>query len=179
MNVLRLLLLLAMVPALAACDVVGGGGGDGGGGTPVAGRYEVKVTVTRFEVPGLDLPKLNAMQKAMVGKQMTYSYCLSSAQAAKKGEALFEQTGEGACALHQFDPQGGKLDVLMTCRAVSGRQSFALKGTVSRRSAKFVEDGIVTNGRFPRGRALITRTIEMKKIAECTPPAPVKKPKVG
>lgn len=163
------LAFLLLLPALASC------GGGGGGATPQAGRYQIKVTVTKFDVPGLDAPRLNAMQRSLVGKESKHTFCLSEEAAAKKAEALFEHTGEGTCKLHQFNPRGGKMDVLMTCRAISGRQSFALKGTVNGNGANFIADGIVTNRRFPRGKALITREVSMKRIADCTPAAAPKK----
>ena len=160
-----------LAPLLLLLTLTACGGGGGGGGTPQAGRYQVKVTVTKFDVPGLDAPRLNAMQRALVGKPTKYTYCLSDEAAGKKAEALFAQTGEGTCKLHQFNPRGGKIDVLMTCRAISGRQSFALKGVLNASSAQFIADGVVDNRRFPRGRALITREVSMKRIADCTPPA--------
>lgn len=163
-------LLLAGSLALAGC------GGDGGGGrTPGEGRYKITVKLTKFDVPGLDAPKLHAMQRDVIGKESTTTYCLSPADAAKKAEILFERIGEGACHLHDFDPKGGKVDVLMTCRALSGRQSYHLKGSLSGRGAHVIAEGVVTNRRFPKQQATISKDVTMKRIADCAPPAPKKK----
>lgn len=165
--------LLLCTLALAGCN------GAGPGGTPQAGRYEVAVKVTKFNVPGLDAPKLNEMQRVLVGKETKHTYCLTPDKAAKKAQPLFEHVGQGACYLHQFNPRDGKLDALMTCRALSGRQSYSLRGTVNGNGARFVSDGLVTNNRFPQGRAEITREIVMKRIADCTAPVVKKKKKDG
>lgn len=160
---------MLLVVVLAGCS------GGGPGGTPMAGRYEIRMKITRFEVPGLDAPKLNAMQRVLVGKDSTTTFCLSDGAAKKKSEALFQRIGQGACHLHEFDPKGGKVDVLMTCRAISGRQSYSIKGTISGVGAKVFAGGVVTNRRFPKGLAQIDREISMKRIADCTPPAKPKK----
>lgn len=161
--------LLLLLLTLAACD------GGTAGGTPNAGRYEIRSKITRFEVPGLDPPKLNAMQRVLVGKESKSTFCLSDAAAKSKGEALFQRIGQGACYLHEFNPKGGKVDVLMTCRAISGRQSYSLRGTISGGGATVKASGMVTNQRFPKGTAQVDREVSMKRIADCTPP--VVKPK--
>lgn len=167
----RTIALLLSCLTLAAC------GSAAPTGTPSAGRYEITVKVTKFDVPGLDAPRLNAMQRAIVGKESKYNYCLSDKSADKQAKALFRQVGEGSCFLHSFKPKGGKLDVLMTCRAITGRQSYNLKGTVSGSSTKFTATGVVTNPRFPQGQASIVKDVAMKRIADCTPPKPKPKPK--
>jgi hypothetical protein len=167
----RPLAFLPFLLALVGCDQAPPGG------TPGAGRYEIAVKVTRFEVPGLDAPALNAMQRAIVGKDTKYNYCLSDKSAGKQAKALFRQVGEGSCFLHSFSPKGGKFDVLMTCRAITGRQSYNLKGSVWGTGTKFVATGVMTNPRFPQGQASIVKEVAMKRIADCTPPKPKAKPK--
>lgn len=167
----RVAAFLPLLLALTAC------GEAAPTGTPGAGRYEITVKVSRFDVPGLDAPRLNAMQRAIVGKESKYNYCLSDKSAAKQAKALFRQVGEGSCFLHSFKPKGGKFDVLMTCRAITGRQSYNLKGSVWGTGTKFTATGLVTNPRFPQGQASIVKDVAMKRIADCTPPKPKAKPK--
>lgn len=140
---------------------------------PLPGRYETKVNVIDFMVPGL--PKAQAEQmKSMMGRanREGSSYCLTPEEAKKGFEEsirkMTEGTGQMKCEFDRFAVDGGKLDAALTCSAPQGMTSdIALDGTTSAEASTMHMEMTQRAKMIPGGEMRMEMRMTSRRIGDC------------
>ncbi len=140
---------------------------------PLPGRYETKVKLLEFSVPGLPPAQADKM-KAMMGNGggETSSYCLSPEEARKGFEDSVRKMGEGQgglkCAFDTFDVDGTKLTATMTCTGAQGLQStMKLDGTATERSTSMHLAMTQKASMIPGGEMRMEMQMDSHRTGDC------------
>lgn len=176
----KMLIIPLSVLALAAC---GGGGadkdGDGqitadeakaemDGGIDIAmraGQWETEIKFDDIEITGMPAEAAAMMRKHM-GGGITTRACLTEEDVKEPGSDFFGGTNDANCTLDEFDRDGGKMTVAMTCQPEKGVT------TKSRMEGRFTPDSYVMtmsqmSEGMPTGPVSMKGKIEGRYIGPC------------
>ncbi len=90
------------------------------------GKWQHKITLLEFDIPGMPPEARSMMQNAMDRVQQ-YEHCLTPEQAAKPSEDFFTQANQD-CRFDHYQWSGGKIDMKMSCSTPQGRMTMVQTG---------------------------------------------------
>ncbi len=140
---------------------------------PLPGRYETKVDLINFTVPGLPKAQAEQMKSMMGGTNREGStYCLTDEEAQKGFEEsirkMTEGTGQMKCEFDRFAVDGGKLDAALTCSAPQGMTSdIALDGTASAEASTMHMKMTQKAKMIPGGEMRMEMRMTSRRMGDC------------
>jgi hypothetical protein len=132
------------------------------------GLWESKVTIEKFDVPGMP-PEMAQRMKTMMAENQEHGFqtCLTPEDVKKPKEDFFAGKSN-ECRYEHFTMGGGKIDAAMQCGGKQGRsQVMQMAGTYSPESYQMQTSMDVKGGSGPEGSMAMTMRIEAKRVGEC------------
>jgi hypothetical protein len=140
---------------------------------PLPGRYETKVKLLQFAVPGLPAAQADRIKSMMgnVGGETT-SYCLTPEEAKKGFEESVRKMSEGqggmSCDFSRFDVDGGKLAAEMACKGPQGMTSeMKLDGTATAQSTSMHMAMTQKAAMIPGGEMRMEMQMDSHRTGDC------------
>jgi hypothetical protein len=134
------------------------------------GLWESKVTVEKFEMPGMP-PEMAQRMKSMMAQNQEHSSqnCLTPEDVKRPKEDFFAGKNN-QCRYDHFTMSGGKIDAAMHCGGKHGEsQAMQMAGTYSPESYQMQTSMKMEGGDTPQGAMAMTMRIEANRIGECKP----------
>lgn len=131
------------------------------------GRWRLTMNFTRFDIEGMP-PEAKQQMQTMLGKDRSFTSCLTKEQADKPDGSFFGQQGED-CRYDRFAMGDGKIDAAMTCKGDgpdgTGQAKMTLAGTYSPDTYKMTMD---MQGAAPNGKTMnMAMSLVSKRMGEC------------
>ena len=133
------------------------------------GLWESKVTVEKFEIPGMP-PEMSQRMKSMMAQNQEHSSqsCLTAEDVERPKEDFFAGKNN-QCRYDHFTMGGGKIDAAMHCGGKHGEsQAMQMAGTYSPESYQMQTSMKMDGGSAPEGSMAMTMRIEARRVGECT-----------
>lgn len=128
------------------------------------GKWESTMKFVKLEMEGMP-PEAQAMMGKMLGKDRTFSSCLSKEEAEKPDAKFFGQADE-RCKYDNFTMGGGKIDAKLTCKADQGMQIMTMKGSYT---PDTYEMTMSVDGKGPEGKTMsMQMALSAKHSGACT-----------
>jgi hypothetical protein len=134
------------------------------------GLWESKVTIERFEVPGMP-PEMARRMKTMMAENQEHGFqtCLTPDDVKRPKEDFFAGKNN-SCRYEHFTMGGGKIDAAMQCGGKDGEtQVMQMAGTYSPDSYRMQTSMKMARGAGPEGSMDMTMRIEAERVGECKP----------
>ena len=151
----RMALPLGAALVLAACGSSGGSADKNGDGkistgevaaaaskidTPEPGKYQTKVEIIDFSMPGMPAGMMNQIKGSMTGN-MDVSYCETGGDREASIKDMTDAMGRGNCTYNKMNVSGGTFDVDMTCKDPQrGEGHYVINGTLTSTSRDMTMD---------------------------------------
>jgi hypothetical protein len=134
------------------------------------GLWESKVTIEKFDVPGMPAEMAQRMKTMMAQNQEHgFQTCLTAEDVKRPKEDFFAGK-DNQCRYEHFTMGGGKIDAAMQCgRKGSGTQVMRMAGTYSPDSYQMQTSMDRKGGSGPEGAMTMAMRVEAKRIGECKP----------
>jgi hypothetical protein len=132
------------------------------------GRWESKVTVEQFDIPGMPAEMAQRMKSMMAEKQEHgFVSCLTPEDVKRPKEDFFAGKNK-ECRYDHFTMGGGKIDALMRCDGKSGSAPvMQMAGTYSPDSYQMQTSMKMAGGAGVEGMSMQLR-IDAHRVGECT-----------
>jgi Protein of unknown function (DUF3617) len=198
-NVMRMLIILPLAASLflAACGgdeertaaSAGGAagaaaGGDAAAGAPATGgattasgtmpqlrpgNYEVRVNITRFEVPGMPPEVAAQMRQTMAGVgQQVQNQCITPEQSAQSMEDVYKRLGQGNCTTERMAMTGGQISGAMRCDSGGGRvMAMTIEGAINADGSTTNVSLIANDPNLPQGQIETDMSVTMVRTGDC------------
>lgn len=133
---------------------------------PQPGKYDVKLEVVEFDVPGMDDATKQQMRQVMSSASaQTTSFCLTPEMAEKGPRAMLDGSSDMPCDFSKFEVNGGKLAAEGTCKAQGVDAKVLMTGETTATSSTYRQ---VTEQTLPTGqKANVTLNITSTRSGEC------------
>jgi hypothetical protein len=134
-----------------------------------AGLWQSKVTIERFEVPGMPAEMVQRM-KAMMAERQEHSFetCLTPEDVKRPKEDFFAGKNNN-CRYDHFTMGGGKIDAAMRCGGERGEsQVMQLAGTYSPESYQMQTAMKMEGGSEPGAGMSMTLRVDARRIGDCS-----------
>jgi len=132
------------------------------------GLWESKVTIEKFEVPGMP-PEMAQRMKTMMAQNQEHDFqtCLTAEDVKRPKEDFFAGK-DNQCRYEHFTMGGGKIDAAMHCGGKGGgTQVMQMAGTYSPDSYRMQTSMDMKGGGGPEGSMAMTMRIEAQRVGEC------------
>jgi len=137
----------------------------GGAVNMTPGEYEMKISFTEMDAPGIPAVARDAMSKQML-QGMTFKNCVTQKELDDPGAAMFGGQDDDSCKLERFDRSGGNMRVAMTCTQPGGlKMSSSMNGSFGADSYAMDVEQKMTG--MPMGDIHLKGKIEAKRIGDC------------
>lgn len=176
----RILLIGAASLALAACssgDADKDGDGNvsaeeasaemssGGNMNLIPGEYEMTVSFSEIEAPGIPA-EAAGMMKAQMAKGMIVKNCVTQEQIENPGADMFGGQGDDTCKVDSLDRSGDSMKLQMTCNPQGDMKM------ISNMDGSFAEDSYTMNIEqqmtgMPTGDMTLKGKIDARRIGDC------------
>jgi hypothetical protein len=132
------------------------------------GRWESKVTIEQFDIPGMPAEMAQRMKSMMAEKQEHgFVSCLTPEDVKRPKEDFFAGKNK-ECRYDHFTMGGGKIDALMRCDGKSGGAPvMQMAGTYSPDSYQMQTSMKMAGGAGVEGMSMQLR-IDAHRVGECT-----------
>jgi len=137
-----------------------------GGKIPLQpGEYQMKITFTEIDAPGIPAAAASAMKDQMA-KGMEVKNCVTAEQIENPGAEMFGGETNDGCKIDKLERSGNEMDLSMTCEQEGG-----LKMT-SNMQGEFSSNGYVMNidqemSGMPTGDMSLKGKIDAKRLGDC------------
>jgi uncharacterized protein DUF3617 len=134
------------------------------------GLWESKVTIEKFEMPGMP-PEMSQRMKSMMAQNQEHSSqsCLTAEDVKRPKEDFFAGKNN-ECRYDHFTMGGGKIDAAMHCGGKHGEsQAMQMAGTYSPERYQMQTSMKMAGNSAPQGAMAMTMRIEANRIGECKP----------
>ena len=133
------------------------------------GMWESKVTIERFDVPGMPAEMAGRMKTMMAQNQEHgFQTCLTAEDVKRPKEDFFAGKNN-ECRYDHFTMGGGKIDAEMHCGGKHGEsQVMQMAGTYSPESYQMQTSMKMKGGETPEGAMAMTMRIEARRAGDCT-----------
>lgn len=130
---------------------------------PEAGKYSVKMSLVKAEIPGAPKEMLDAMGTMM---NNTFEYCLTPDEAARGFEESLTEGQSDNCTIDKFELTGNDVDMAMSCSGGGqGDMKMTMTGTVE---PTRTDIAILMNGTLPQlGEANMEMTMLQERLGDC------------
>jgi hypothetical protein len=129
------------------------------------GRWESRVQITAFDMPGAPPEMANAM-RAMRERSEVATSCLTPDEAKRPKEDFFAGAGKN-CRYHHFDMSGGKIDAMMQCQDGGMAQTMTMKGIYSPDDYRMDMSIKAEAGVGPEGGMTMKMKVDARRVGEC------------
>jgi hypothetical protein len=133
------------------------------------GRWESKVTIEQFDIPGMP-PEMAQRMKTMMAERQEHGFetCLTPEDVKRPREGFFAGKNN-QCRYEHFTMGGGKIDALMRCDSKSGGAPIMqMAGTYSPDSYQMQTSMKMAGGTSADGGMSMQMRIDAKRVGECT-----------
>jgi hypothetical protein len=133
------------------------------------GLWESKVTVEKFEMPGMP-PEMSQRMKTMMAQNQEHNSqnCLTPEDVKRPKEDFFAGKNN-ECRYDHFTMGGGKIDAAMRCGGKHGEsQVMQMAGTYSPESYQMQTSMKMEGGSTPEGSMAMTMRIEARRVGQCS-----------
>jgi hypothetical protein len=133
------------------------------------GKWESKVTIDKFEIPGMPADVAQRM-RAMMAQQQEHSFqsCLTKDDV-KRPKADFFTGKNSECRYDHFTMGGGKIDALMRCSGKNGSgQTMQMAGTYSPDSYQMQMSTKVEPTAGGEGGMNMEMRVDSHRVGECS-----------
>lgn len=134
-----------------------------------AGQWQSKVTIEKFEMPGMP-PEMVQRMKTMMAQNQEHGFqtCLTAEDVKRPKEDFFAGKNN-ECRYDHFTMGGGKIDAEMHCGGKHGEtQVMQMAGTYSPDNYQMQTSMKMEGGETPQGSMAMTMRIEAQRTGECT-----------
>ena len=132
------------------------------------GLWESKVTIEKFEMPGMP-PEMASRMKAMMAQNQGHDFqsCLTAEDVKKPKEDFFAGK-DNQCRYEHFTMGGGKIDAVMHCGKNAGASTMRMAGTYSPDSYQMqMATEVESSDETTRAMQMQMR-VEARRVGECT-----------
>jgi hypothetical protein len=132
------------------------------------GLWQSKVTIEKFDVPGMP-PEMAQRMKTMMAENQGHDFetCLTREDVAKPKEDFFAGKNN-ECRYEHFTMGGGKIDAVMHCGKEAGASTMRMAGTYSP-DAYQMQMATEVNGTDEAERAIqMQMRVEARRVGECS-----------
>ena len=138
------------------------------GMTVEPGLWQSKVTIEKFEVPGMP-PEVAERMKAVMAQGSVHdsTTCLTPEEARKPKEDFFAGKGN-ECRYDHFTMGGGKIDALMHCGKEGHSSTMRMAGNYSSDSYQMQMATEADTGDEGAGAMQMQMRVEAHRIGECS-----------
>jgi len=133
------------------------------------GLWESKVTIEKFDVPGMP-PEMAQRMKTMMAENQEHGFqtCLTAEDVKRPKEDFFAGKNN-QCRYEHFTMGGGKIDAAMHCGGKDGgTQVMQMAGTYSPDSYQ-MQTAMKLNGAGAQGGMNMSMRVEAQRVGECKP----------
>ena len=131
------------------------------------GLWQSKVTIEKFEIPGMPPEMAQKMKSAMAQGQVHNSQTCLTAEDVKRPKEDFFAGKDTQCRYDHFTMGGGKIDALMHCGKKEGGQTMRMAGTYSPESYQ-MQMATQTSGEEGMGAMQMQMRVESQRVGECS-----------
>ena len=179
---MRVTMALPLVAALVlgACGSSGGSADSNGDGkvsageavsaaskmdAPQPGKYQTKVELIDFSMPGMPAGMTNQIKGSMTGN-MDVTYCETGKDRQASIKDMTDAMGRGNCTYNKMNVSGGTFDVDMTCAGREGGNGhYLINGTMTSTSRDMPMD--MTQA-MPGGQSMHMKShVVSTRIGDC------------
>jgi len=132
------------------------------------GLWQSKVTIEKFEMPGMP-PEMTERMKTMMAQNQEHGFesCLTQEDVKRPKEDFFAGKNN-QCRYDHFTMGAGKIDAEMHCGGKHGEsQVMQMAGTYSSDDYQMQTSMKMDGGSTPEGSMAMTMRIEAKRVGEC------------
>ncbi|HUE79745.1 MAG TPA: DUF3617 domain-containing protein [Sphingomicrobium sp.] len=133
------------------------------------GKWQSRVTIEKFELPGAP-PEAAAAMRRMYDRAQVDESCLTPEQAKRPKEDFFAGASKN-CRYERFDMGGGKIDAVMKCTGEGAAQTMTMQGTYGPENYQMRMNMEANAGSGPAGAMTMAMRVDAKRIGECDPKA--------
>jgi hypothetical protein len=133
------------------------------------GRWESKVTIEQFEIPGMP-PEMAQRMKGMMAQNQEHGFvtCLTAEDVKRPKEDFFAGKNK-ECRYEHFTMGGGKIDADMRCDNKSGGSpEMKMAGTYSPDAYQMQTSMKMVGGTGTEGGMSMQMRIDAHRVGECT-----------
>jgi hypothetical protein len=133
-----------------------------------AGLWQSKVTIDKFDVPGIPAD-MSARMKSMMAEQQEHSFqtCLTAEDVKRPKEDFFAGKNN-ECRYDHFTMGGGKIDASMRCGKNGQESTMQMAGTYSPDSYQMQTSMKMQPPSGESGGMTMEMRIEAQRVGECT-----------
>lgn len=129
------------------------------------GRWRTTMTINDIAIPGMPTGLAGEIKKSMA-EEGSFEHCVTPEDAKRPKEGFFAGEQARDCRYEKFEMGGGKIDMLMHCAGVGGRQTLAMNGTYSPQSYRMtVASNMGAAGSNP---VTFNATMDSRRVGVCT-----------
>jgi len=129
------------------------------------GKWQSRVQIERFELPGAPPAAADAMRSMQQRSQVNES-CLTAEEARRPKEGFFAGEAKN-CRYERFTMGDGKIDAVMKCSGDGMAQIMAMQGTYGPDAYQMRMSMDVQAGSGPPGGMTMTMRVDAKRVGEC------------
>ena len=132
------------------------------------GLWQSKVTIEKFEIPGMPA-EMTGRMKAMMAQNQGHDFetCLTAEDVKKPKEDFFAGKNN-ECRYDHFIMGSGKIDALMHCGKKDAGQTMRMAGTYSPDSYQMQMATETAAGADGAGGMQMQMRVEAKRVGECS-----------
>ena len=130
------------------------------------GLWESKVTIEKFDVPGMP-PEMAQRMKTMMAENQEHGFqtCLTPEDVKKPKEDFFAGKNNN-CRYEHFTMGGGKIDIAMVCRQEDMTQNMNVSGSYTPTSYS-IDTAMTGTGGHEQGMSMKMH-VDSNRVGECT-----------
>ena len=133
------------------------------------GLWESKVTIERFDVPGMPAEMAQRLKTMMAENQEHgFQTCLTAEDVKRPKEDFFAGKNN-QCRYEHFTMGDGKIDATMRCGKDGGSQVMQMAGTYSPESYQMQTSMKMEGREAPQGGITMAMRVEAQRVGECKP----------
>ena len=132
------------------------------------GLWQSKVTIEKFEMPGMPPEMAQQMKSVMAeGQAHDSTTCLTAEDVQKPKEDFFAGKNK-ECRYEHFTMGGGKIDAAMQCGKKDAGQTMRMAGTYSPDTYQMQVATSAANGGEGNNAMMMQMRIESRRVGECS-----------
>ena len=133
------------------------------------GKWQSKLTIEEFEVPGLPPEMAQRMKQTMAQYQeRSFETCLSKEEAKRPRGDFFTGKDEGNCRYDHFTMGRGKIDAVMKCSSEGATQTMAMQGGYTPDTYNMQMSMKSEGGQGHEAGMSMKMRVDAKRVGECT-----------
>ena len=132
------------------------------------GLWQSKVTVEKFDIPGMP-PEMASRMRAMMAESQAHDFqtCLTAEDVRKPKEDFFAGK-DNQCRYDHFTMGGGKIDAVMRCGKDEGASTMRMAGTYSADNYQMQMATEASGGGGEAPAMQMQMRVESKRVGECS-----------